>query len=144
MLNRGSKRHKFMEWLRLDVDSKAWLLLLRELCFTLEVPLHEQADSWLSSGWSPSCPTATCFWGCGQQEDWWYFSDSNFTQASKFDSSAPKQNPAASAFCKSWAVKFKSRCSCFVRQRFSSGQALQRGHPLAFIFQTLKNKRGVE
>lgn len=45
-----------MEWLKLDVHSKALLLLLRELCSTLEAPLHEQADSWLSSAWSHSCP----------------------------------------------------------------------------------------
>lgn len=47
-----------MEWLRLDVQSEALLLLPRELCSTLEVPLCEQADSWLSSAWSPSCPGA--------------------------------------------------------------------------------------
>lgn len=45
-----------MEQLKLDVHSKALLLLLSELCSTPEAPFCEQADSWLSSAWSHSCP----------------------------------------------------------------------------------------
>lgn len=40
------------------MQSVAPLLLLRELCSTLGVSLREQADSWLSSAWSHSCPGA--------------------------------------------------------------------------------------
>lgn len=47
-----------MEWLRLAVCFEAMLLLLRELYSTLKLPLQKQADSWLSSAWSHSCPGA--------------------------------------------------------------------------------------
>lgn len=40
------------------MHSEALLLLLRGPYSTLEVPLHEGADSWLSSAWSHSCPGA--------------------------------------------------------------------------------------
>lgn len=46
-----------MEWLKTGVHAKALLLLLRAMLHSGGSP-SEQADSWLSSAWSHSCPGA--------------------------------------------------------------------------------------
>lgn len=139
-LNRRSKRYQFMEWLRLDVQCEALVLLLRKLSSTLEAPLREQADSWLSSAWSQSCPGAQLPASgdvVSKRTD-----EIPVNQISHRPVSLILQLPCKilprPLYVKSWAVNLKSCCHCFLKQRFSSAEALQVGHPLLFVFKHLR------
>lgn len=116
------------------------------LCSTLEVPLHKQADSWLSSAWSPSCPGAQLPVSgdvVSKRTD-----EISVNQISHGPVSLILPLPCkilpSPLYVKSWAVNFKSCCPWFLKQRFSQWWSLTGRALFAICFQTLENIWEVE